>query len=352
MLLLTYDSLVKLLQKHTLSQFTKDLIDYLKEDFRGWEGFIKMPRPAFHFEDSVIELMPICNAHTFSYKYVNGHPNNPSDNKRTCVATGQLSTIKDGYPYFISEMTLLTALRTAATSALASDLLAPQNAKTIAMIGTGAQSEFQVLAHLLVREINSVRFHDIDLKAMKKFHNNMKQHDIKLIPCGTNEEAVAGADIVIVCTACKKHVDVIHDNWIKPGVHINGLGGDCPGKTEIEISLLKRANVIVEYFDQSFIEGEIQRFSLEEAKTIVHAELKDIIQGTKTGRKNKHEITLFDAVGFAIEDFSALRLTYDLCKKYGVGDELPMMPPDTDPKNLYSTIEKRDQDDEQFESAL
>jgi len=283
--------------------------------------------------------MPIADKEYFSYKYVNGHPGNPSDNnKQTVVATGQLSKVSDGYPLFISEMTTLTALRTAATSALASDLLARKDAKTIAMIGTGAQSDFQILAHCLVRDIDTVRYHDIDANAMIRFYGNMHGYDFKLVACESNEEAVKDADIIIVCTACKNHVDVIKEEWVKPGVHINGLGGDCPGKTEIEKSLLPKAKVVVEYFEQSFFEGEIQRFSEKEAKDIVYAELWELITDQKAGRENDEEITLFDSVGFAIEDFSVLKMTYELCEKYQMGRVMNMIPPLNNPKNLFSVL--------------
>ena len=95
----------------------------------------------------VIELMPICDDEYYAFKYVNGHPYNPQSNKLTVVAVGMLSQVKDGYPLMISEMTLLTALRTAGTSALAARYLAKPNSKVMAMIGTGSQSEFQVIAH-------------------------------------------------------------------------------------------------------------------------------------------------------------------------------------------------------------
>lgn len=335
---MSVDKLTTLLKKHTLEQFLLDLIDKLKHDFLRWEEFDKIPRPAFHVPNGVIELMPIADKEFFSYKYVNGHPKNPLQNKQTIVATGQLSSIADGHPLFISEMTLLTALRTAATSALATDLLARKEANTLVLIGTGAQSDFQALAANLVRDIKTIRFHDIDNAAMQRFEKNMKAYPFELIPCSSNEEAVIGADIITVCTACKNHVDVIMDGWVKPGVHINGLGGDCPGKTELEKKLLKRAKVVVEFFEQSFIEGEIQRFDEAEAEKLVHAELCELLKGSKVTRTSSDEITIFDSVGFALEDFSVLKLTYELAKKYQIAEPTNMIPQLNDPKNLFSVL--------------
>ncbi len=335
---ISVEKLTELLERHSLDQFLLDLIQQLKHDFLRWEEFDKMPRPAFHVPDGVIELMPIADKTLFSYKYVNGHPKNPLQNKPTIVATGQLSSVADGYPLLISEMTLLTALRTAATSALATDLLARQNATTLALIGTGAQSDFQALGTGLVRDIKTIRFHDTDPKAMQRFMHNMRAYNFELIACKSNEEAVREADIVTVCTACKQHVDVIMDEWIKPGVHINGLGGDCPGKTELQLSLLKRAKVVVEFFSQSFIEGEIQRFSEIEAQQIVHAELWELLKGTQLARSSANEITIFDSVGFAIEDFSVLKLTHNLTEKYNIGEPMNMTPNLSNPKDLFSVL--------------
>lgn len=336
--ILSVEALVQIIKRHGLNAFFMDLMQTLKEDFSRWQSFNKMPRPAFHVPDGVIELMPVADDCFFSFKYVNGHPKNPLTNKQTVVATGQLSRVEDGYPLLISEMTTLTAFRTAATAAIASDLLAREDASVLALIGTGAQSDFQVLAHLLVRDIKEVRYFDTDPKAMDRFENNMKEYDIKLTRAKDHQEAVLGADIITVCTACKKHGNVIKDKWIKEGVHINGLGGDCPGKTELEISILNRTKTVVEYFEQSLIEGEIQRFSESEAKEKVYAELWELITEKKHGRISNEEITLFDSVGFALEDFSALRLTYRLAQEYQIGEITNMVPPLENPKDLFSVV--------------
>ncbi|MEM9243779.1 MAG: ornithine cyclodeaminase [Pseudomonadota bacterium] len=336
--LLSPEELAKLVKRHGFDRYILDLIDVLKEDFSRWNEFDKIPRLAFHVPDGVIELMPIADKKLFSFKYVNGHPKNPLFNKSTVVATGQLSRIEDGFPLMFSGMTIPTALRTAATSALASDLLARKDARTIALIGTGAQSEFQVLAHKVIRDIKTVRYYDIDAKAMNKFANNMRSSDLELIACDSNEEAVKGSDIIIVCTACKQHVDVILNDWVRPGMHINGLGGDCPGKTEVELSVLDRAKIVVEFFDQSLIEGEIQRYSRQKAEKKVYAELWQLITGDKVGREHDQEITLFDSVGFALEDFSILRFTYQLCQKYHIGEFVDIIPPLQDPKDLFSIL--------------
>jgi ornithine cyclodeaminase len=257
----------------------------------------------------------------------------------TVVATGQLSRVDTGYPLMFSEMTLLTALRTCATAAIATDLMSRIDSHILAIIGTGAQSEFLVSAMKLVRDITEVRYFDIDPLAMDKFEKNLKDAKFKLVRCQNAEEAVRGADIIMTCTACRANVDVLKDSWIKPGVHINGIGGDTVGKTELEFDILSRSRIVVEYFDQCVTEGEIQRFTKEEAKEKVYAELYELITDKKRGRESEIDITLYDSVGIGLEDYSALKFVYELSNRYKLGQELNLTPVLDNPKNLFSMIE-------------
>ncbi len=344
MKIITEEILTELIKTHGgIENYLKDLMKVLKEDFSRWQEFNKIPRPSMQVPGGVLELMPICDSKYYTFKYVNCHPKNPQTGLMTVVATGQLSRIDTGYPLMFSEMTLLTALRTAATTALVTDLMARKNAKVHAIVGTGAQSEFLVTALKLVRDIKEVRYFDIDSRAMDKFEKNMKNSSFKLTRCSSAEEAVKGADIITTCTACKAHVDVLKNDWIKSGVHINALGGDTVGKTELEFSVLSRGKIVVEYFDQCIVEGEIQRMSEKEGKKKVYAELHELFNGEKSGRDNEKEITLYDSVGVAIEDYSALRFTYGLANKYKLGGELNLTPVLEDPKNLISLLKSNDQ---------
>lgn len=339
MKIISINDLTRIIQIHGLENFLTDLIARLERDFSRWAVFNKMPRPAMYVPGGVLELMPVCDDEYYTFKYVNCHPKNPETGLMTVVATGQLSRIDTGYPLMFSEMTLLTALRTAATTALVTDLMARKNSKVLAIIGTGAQSEFLVLALSLVRDIKEVRYFDIDPRAMSKFRRNFaRPPGVRFVRCDSAEEAVRLADIITTCTACKAHVEVIKDEWMVPGTHINGIGGDAPGKTELDFEILKRSRIVVEYFDQSVLEGEIQRYSKEEAKAKVHAELHEVVTGKKKGREDDKEITLYDSVGIGLEDYSVLRFTYELSEKYGIGEEMDLIPDLENPKDLISLI--------------
>ena len=338
MKLITVQDLAAIVKKHTFEKFMSDLIEYQISDFRRWGEFDKSARYCAHVPGGVQELMPVLDKQHFAYKYVNGHPGNPAFGKQTVVATGQLSEVKFGYPILLSEMTVLTAFRTAATSAMAAKVLSRENSETLALIGTGAQSEFQARALRLVRPIKTIRYFDTDAAAMDKFEKNMDGLGFNLVRCSSAEEACENVDIINVCTACKNHVVVIENDWVKPGMHINGIGGDCPGKTELDKDILFRGKVVVEYTRQSMIEGDIQQLTEEEVKKVLHAEMWEIYTGAKSGRETQDEITIFDSVGFAVEDFSVLRLTYDLAGKYNIGHDVDMVPPIDNPKDLISAL--------------
>ncbi len=336
--IITIPDLEQLIAQHGFKAFYRDLLQYLKDDFKRWNEFHKVPRPAAHFPGGVIELMPIWDDQYFNYKYVNGHPNNTKSNLLTVVAFGCLSNGMSGYPLLLSEMTLLTGIRTAATSALASDLLSKPNLTSMGIIGTGAQSEFQVLAHRLIRPIDTVYYFDRDPHSMLRFHNNLERTELKLVRCSSAEETVRNTELIVTATAAPGHHEVIKDAWVKPGMHISGIGGDSPGKTELAAATLKRSKIFVEFLPQTEVEGEIQQLTPEERTQYVRGELWELITGQKKGRESPNDITLFDSVGFALEDYSILRLVLDLSRRYYIGTELPIVPQLTDPKNLISLL--------------
>jgi len=335
MLILDVYDIKKIIQKTGFRDFFIKLIEILESDFKNWDSFDKMPRVATHFPYGVLELMPTSDDEFYAYKYVTGHPRNPNFSKTTVMATGQLSTIETGEPVLISEMTLLTALRTAATSAMAGKYLARKNSQVLCLIGTGAQSEFQTLAFDTLFDIEEIRYFDVDLKAMDKFEKNIKKYDFKLTRCKDAKEAVKGSDILTTITADKKNQTILTKDMIQNGVFINGVGGDCPGKTEMSRDVVEMSRVFVEYLPQTKIEGEIQQVSDDFPTT----ELQEVIKGEKPGRKDDEEITLFDSVGFAVEDFSVLKLIYKLAKEYKIGKELDLIPKMQDPKDLFVCFE-------------
>ena len=311
-----------------------DLAAEIEADFARWPLFDKTPRVASHSEVGVIELMPTSDGETYGFKYVNGHPSNTRQGLQTVTAFGLLADVATGYPVMLSEMTILTALRTAATSAMAAKWLAPKGSTTMAMIGNGTQAEFQALAFKAICGIKEVRLYDIDPAATEKCARNLAGRGLTVTSCRSAEEAMMGAQIITTCTADKQYATILTDNMVGAGVHINGVGGDCPGKTELHPDILMRSGIFVEYPPQTRIEGEIQQLDPDHPVT----ELWQVIAGEAEGRKDARQITLFDSVGFAIEDFSALRYVHSRLKGTDFFQNLDMIADPDDPRDLFGML--------------
>ncbi|TIT41063.1 MAG: ornithine cyclodeaminase, partial [Mesorhizobium sp.] len=153
------DRMMKLVLAIGVERFLTELAAYVEEDFRRWELFDKTPRIASHSHDGVIELMPTSDGKMYGFKYVNGHPKNMREGRQTVTAFGVLADVGSGYPMLLTEMTILTALRTAATSAVAAKYLAPKGSRAMAIIGNGAQSEFQAIAFKALLGIDRLRLY-------------------------------------------------------------------------------------------------------------------------------------------------------------------------------------------------
>jgi len=311
-----------------------DLAAEIEADFLRWPQFDKTPRVASHSDVGVIELMPTSDGETYGFKYVNGHPDNMKRGLQTVTAFGLLADVATGYPLLLSEMTILTALRTAATSAMAAKWLAPKGSTTMALIGNGAQAEFQALAFRAICGITEVRLYDIDPAATAKCVKNLAGRGLTVTPCRTAEEAILGAQVITTVTADKQYATILTDNMVGSGVHINGVGGDCPGKTELHRDILMRSSIFVEYPPQTRIEGEIQQLPPDHPVI----ELWQVMAGQTPGRTHADQVTLFDSVGFAIEDFSALRYVRSKLAQTGLGTMLDMIADPDDPRDLFGMI--------------
>jgi len=339
--IITLRNVADIVQTVGYLEFNKGLIAVLQREFARWELFDKTARLPFYKNDGVMELMPICGPEMFSYKYVNGHPNNPSLNKLTVVGSGLLAQNSTGEPQLIAEMTLLTALRTGATSAMVSTYLARSNSTKFGIIGCGSQSEFQFLAHVGLFPLQQVYYFDTDTKAMQKFVENVRTvpetKNIDFIACTSAQQVCLNSDIITTCTAFAGSQEIIHSSWLQAGHHVNAIGGDSPHKTELEAGVLTKANkLVVEFFEQTVHEGEIQ--NLENPQDVVYAELWEIITTKKLARESDTEITVFDGVGFALEDYCVLVYMNELSEKLGIFTELDMVPELENPKNLFGLL--------------
>ncbi|QYZ71141.1 ornithine cyclodeaminase [Neotabrizicola shimadae] len=328
------DSMMKLVLHLGIERVMVDLVAEIEADFRRWPMFDKTPRIASHSDVGVIELMPTSDGQTYGFKYVNGHPANMKRGLQTVTAFGLLADVETGYPVLLSEMTILTALRTAATSAMAAKWLAPKGSRVMALIGNGAQAEFQALAFKAVCGIQEVRLYDLDPAATAKCVRNLAGRGLRTVACRTAEEAILGAEIVTTVTADKACATILTDNMVGSGVHINAVGGDCPGKTELHRDILLRSGIFVEFPPQTRVEDEIQQLDPDHPVT----ELWQVIAGQAAGRNSAEQITLFDSVGFAIEDFAALRYVAGKVKGTEFCEMLDMIADPDDPRDLFGMV--------------
>jgi ornithine cyclodeaminase len=328
------DSMMKLVLATGIERFLSDLADFIEADFRRWDRFQKTARLAAHGAEGVIELMPTCDSEVYGFKYVTGHPRNTRTGRQTVAAFGVLADMATGYPLLLTEMTILTALRTAATSAVAAKYLAPEGAQAMAVIGNGAQAEFQVLAFRTLLNIGRVRLYDKDIAASQKCMRNLAGFPVEVEICASVEEALLGCEIVTTVTADRQRATILTDNLIGAGIHINAVGGDAPGKTEIHADILRRSDIFVEYAPQTRVEGEIQQLAADHPVT----ELWQVIAGEVTGRRDARQITLFDSVGFAIEDFSSLRYVHARLSETPFYDELDLIADPDEPRDLFGML--------------
>ena len=328
----------RLIQSIGPGRFIERLAMEMEADYRRWSEFEKSARLASHSAVEVIELMPTSDGHYYSFKYVNGHPKNTAEGLLTVTAFGVLADVTTGYPLLLSELTVTTALRTAAMSALAAKWLARPNSRVMALIGNGAQSEFQSIAFHRMLGIRELRLYDVDPAATAKLERNLRAMpelaDLKVIRTNSASEASRGADIVTTVTADKRNAVILTPPMVRAGMHINAVGGDCPGKTELHADILRlpNARVVVEYEPQSRIEGEIQQ--MEPGFPVV--EFSEVVNGRSAARTGDDDITIFDSVGFALEDYSALRFLRSLLdEERAPRRQIDLVPELEDPKDLF-----------------
>ncbi|MDM0067029.1 ornithine cyclodeaminase [Variovorax sp. J31P207] len=322
----------RLVQAIGVAKFIGDLADTIQEDFVRWRDFDKSARVANHSDIGVIELMPVSDAKSYAFKYVNGHPSNTQRGLYTVMAFGVLAEVETGYPVLLSELTVATALRTCATSLMAARALARPDARRMALIGNGAQSEFQALAFHAHLGIDEIAVYDVDPRATDKLVRNLSVYpSLRIIRASSAAEAMRGADIVTTVTADKAYATILTPDMIEPGMHINGVGGDCPGKTELHADVLRGARVFVEYEPQTRIEGDIQQLP----RDFPVVDLWRVLAGTLPGRESVQQVTVFDSVGFALEDYSTLRYVNEQAVKRNLGIEVELVPWADDPKDLF-----------------
>ena len=249
-------------------------------------------------------------------KVVNSHPDNPKKfGLPTVMATIILVNPKTGAPLAIMSGSWITAMRTGAAGGIAAKYLARKDSKVIGLIGAGTQARTQLMALLNVYgKVEEVRVWDRSEAAREKYVSEMKLlygEQAQIFSVGNAKDAVTDADVIVTTTPSRK--PIVSDRWVSEGTHINCIGADAPGKEELDPSILKRAKIYVDDWEQGLHSGEIN-VPLAEGiitKDAVVGELGEVIAGLKPGRSSADEITIFTSTGLAIQDAVTAKLVYD-----------------------------------------
>ena len=307
-LFLSVADVAALVRQQGLADTLAGLVHCLDDDFRRWPEFDKCPRVASHSPTGVIELMPIADARLHSFKFVNGHPGNVRLGLPTVMAFGALAEVNTGLPLLISELTLSTALRTAATSLLAARVLARPDSRLVGIVGTGEQARQQVrwLRRLWDGPLEFALWGRSPERADDAVRD-LGREGIKASRAEQLEHMCRSSDIVITTTASR--APIVQSDWIRPGSHITAVGADAPGKQELATALVARADVIVaDLTSQCIDHGEIATAIAAGQLAIGRVtELGNVLAGTSVGRTTPEQITIADLTGLAVQDIAIAR---------------------------------------------
>jgi ornithine cyclodeaminase/alanine dehydrogenase-like protein (mu-crystallin family) len=259
-------------------------------------------------------------------KVVSLYPHNPARGLAYIQAAVLVLEADTGRAIALLEGSTLTAIRTGAGSGAAIDLLARKDSKVVAVFGAGAQGRTQLEAACAVRNIEIVFIFNPTQGKARAFAEEMAGHnsipkDIRI--ANTPQEAIENADII--CTATTSLKPVFEDQDIKPGTHISAVGAYTPQMQEVPIETIARARVVVDSYvtvmdEAGDIVQAIRAGAIHESD--IHAELGEIILGSKVGRESEDEITFFKSVGNAVQDAAAAQLTLQNAREMKLGKEV------------------------------
>ena len=250
-------------------------------------------------------------------KWVNVHPDNPaSGTLPTVIGTMIYSDPATGRPLAIMDGTTLTRLRTGAAAAVATDQLAVPDARSLGIVGAGAQSYTQLEGIATVRPIEEVVIADIDEAAVQAFHE--RYADSYAVRAGSPAEA-AQCDVLSTVTPVTEPIVELADLGAR--THVNAMGADAPGKQELATEVVTEATVFIDDYDQTTHSGEINvawaAGVFEEAD--IQGELGDVVVGTSPGRQPEDGVTVFDSTGLAIQDIAAAHVVYERAERTDSG---------------------------------
>jgi ornithine cyclodeaminase/alanine dehydrogenase-like protein (mu-crystallin family) len=344
-LFLSSNDITRIIQRTGPDALMDTLIDRLEKAFQSSsDGSWEIPaRDGFHYEapyPGLIEWMPLMHrGDSVMMKLVGYHPNNPSQHQLpTILSTLALFDVTTGQLKVMADGTLLTALRTGAASAVASRVLANPESRTLGLIGAGAQAMSQLHAISRLFPLKRVLVHDIDRTIAESFEDRISVLNFGNLECETvpANQLVAESDIICTATSVEINGGPVFSNSAatKPHLHINAVGSDLPGKTEVPLNHLQQSFVCPDFSAQAIVEGECQQLKQDE----IGPELSEVLNSPSRFAHLSSKLTVFDSTGFALEDFVALEYALEVAKQIGVGLPLQMESGQGDPHNPYEFL--------------
>lgn len=342
--LLTVKDIEQIVQAVGINNLMSMLINALEEGFRTYDpGCIHVPtRSGFTYDvphTGLLEWMPIMDrGRTATIKVVGYHPSNLIHHELpTIISSISIYDLSTGHLTGIMDGTFTTALRTGAASGLASRYLAAPNAETVGLIGAGAQAVTQLHALSTILNIKRAIVYDLEPMISRTFADRIAFTGIQVevVERARLADLVAQSDILVTATSNDiGSGPVFDDGKTHPWLHINAVGSDFPGKTEVPVSLLKRAFVTPDFPEQALKEGECQQL----ASDSIGPALYEIIRNPAAYDRYKQELTVFDSTGWAVEDAIVADLMFDFAREYGLGTEIELENLSSDPLNPYAFV--------------
>ncbi|HLN83350.1 MAG TPA: ornithine cyclodeaminase family protein, partial [Candidatus Binatia bacterium] len=254
-------------------------------------------------------------------KVVTYFQQNPARDLPAILATIMLFSADTGKIIAIMDGSYVTAIRTACASAMATKVLANPESKVVGILGAGVQARAHIEALTRVRNIGAFKIYSPSGVSAAKLQEEMRGRiDSAIEVVSSAEQAVRDADLVVTVTTAKE--PIIKADWLKPGTHINAVGSHRPDLRELDGATLARAKVVVDSRAAIMAECGDILLAIDErsiAPSVVHAEIGEVLAGTKPGRTDESEITLYKSVGIAVQDVAAAHLVYHKALKQRVG---------------------------------
>jgi L-lysine cyclodeaminase len=311
------------------------------------ESIVTHDRTGFHYAEPAIgllEWMPAMDTgRRVSIKTVGYHPANPVErNSPSVLATASLYDTTDGRLVALCEATTLTALRTGAASAIATDVLARPDASVLGIVGCGAQAVTQAHALTRVRPIRRILAHDTDESVARSFARRLEGVvegvDVEVIGADDLGRLVAISDVICTCTTVEPGAGpVIPYGEHRPWLHLNAVGADFAGKAELPLPFLEEALVCPDVTNQCLAEGEAQRLSPSD----LGPDLATLVRNGREYQGYRERLTVFDSTGWALEDLVATELLVRHCERLGLGTVVQLQPVGTDPYDPYHGLRDR-----------